>query len=139
MALKVPYEITCACGETFTDDLFEYVFTEYDPEVKDILIQGGFNRVECPACHKQFYGENRFIYRDEANKLWVWVCKRSDQMIDSEEERLAIEEARFIENHSLTDVSLYKKYTVYGIEELLFLLHVQDPEMAALDAPTPPV
>jgi len=136
MALQIPYEITCGCGTIFTENLFEYVFTEYDPEVKALLLQGRFNLVKCPTCHQETYVENRFIYRDETNKLWIWVCKRADRELQTEDAQQAIAEHKFIENHYITDLSTYTKHTVYGIQELLALLFSQDPELASLSAST---
>nr|WP_320009426.1 CpXC domain-containing protein [uncultured Desulfobulbus sp.] len=129
MALQIPYEITCTCGATFTRNLYEYVFTEYDSGIQDILLQGQFNTVECPSCNQHTYVENRFIYRDGANKLWVWVCKQADREVQTTEEQQAIKEQRFIENHYIHDLSSYTKYTVYGIQELLALLGTHDPEL----------
>ena len=79
MALKATYDIRCSCGAAFAGDVYEYVFAEYDPDLKDAILSGGFNRIPCPACGQGLPVENRFLYRDEKNRLWVWVCKKGEE------------------------------------------------------------
>ena len=73
MAYRAEYEILCSCGEEFTAQLWEYIFTEYDPELREALLGGELNSVTCPSCGETFPAENRVLYRDEKNRLWIWV------------------------------------------------------------------
>ena len=50
MALKAAYDIRCSCGAAFTGEVCEYVLVEHDPELKDAILSGEFNRVACPSC-----------------------------------------------------------------------------------------
>ena len=127
MALKATYEIRCSCGATFTDDIFEYVFSEHDPELKDSILSGEFNLVTCPSCDQTIPVENRFLYRDEKNKLWVWVYKREE-----EPQRDALNEELIGKNasmkfHFLDDRESYREFLVFGREGLLELLLKEDP------------
>jgi len=127
MALKVKYEIRCGCNATFIGDIFEYVFSEHDPELKDSILSGDFNLVTCPSCDQTIPVENRFLYRDEKNKLWVWVCKRDEeQQKDALTEEL-IDKNGSMEFHFLDLKEAYKKYLVFGREGLLELLLREDP------------
>ena len=79
MAYRAGYEVLCSCGERFTAQLCEYIFTEYDTELKDALLAGELNLVACPSCKEIFPAENRLLYRDEKNKLWVWMCRKEEE------------------------------------------------------------
>ncbi len=129
MALKATYEIRCSCGTTFTGDIFEYVFSEHDPELKDSILSGDFNLVTCPSCDRRIHVENRFLYRDEKNKLWVWVCKRGEEpQRDALAEEL-IEKNASMKFHFLDDRESYRKFLVFGREGLLELLLKEDPAL----------
>lgn len=129
MALKATYEIRCNCDTTFTGDIFEYVFSEHDPELKDSILSGEFNLVTCPSCDRSIPVENRFLYRDEKNKLWVWVCKREEEpQRDALAEEL-IENKASMEFHFLEDRESYRKFLVFGREGLLELLLREDPPL----------
>lgn len=126
MALKGKYEIRCDCNTTFIGNIFEYVFSEHDPELKDAILSGDFNLVTCPSCGQVIPVENRFLYRDEKNKLWVWVCKRDEeQKKDALTEEL-IDKNGSMEFHFLDAKEAYRKYLVFGREGLLELLLRQD-------------
>jgi len=127
MALKAKYEIRCVCNTTFIGDIIEYVFSEHDPELKDSILSGEFNLVMCPSCDQSIPVENRFLYRDEKNKLWVWVCKREEEpQRDALTEEL-IEKNASMEFHFLGERKSYRKYLVFGREGLLELLLREDP------------
>ncbi|MBK5094689.1 MAG: hypothetical protein JJE32_03320 [Deltaproteobacteria bacterium] len=129
MALKATYEIRCSCNTTFTGDVFEYVFSEHDPELKDSILSGDFNLVTCPSCDRRIPVENRFLYRDEKNKLWVWVCKREEEpQRDAPAEEL-IEKNASMEFHFLEDRESYRKFLVFGRGGLLELLLKEDPAL----------
>lgn len=126
MALKVPYELRCSCGKKFQANIFEYVFTEYDPELKDMILAGEFNSVTCPSCKEILNIENRFLYRDEKNRLWVWVCKKEEELKRKRLLRELIEKNISIEGHFLDDQEEYRKFLVFGREGLIELLLKED-------------
>jgi hypothetical protein len=127
MALKATYKIRCSCGTTFTADICEYVFSEHDPELKDAILSGEFNLITCSSCDQRIHVENRFLYRDEKNKLWVWVCKREEEpQRDALAEEL-IEKNASMEFHFLEERESYRKFLVFGREGLLELLLKEDP------------
>lgn len=129
MALKATYAIRCSCDTTFTGDIFEYVFSEHDPELKDAILSGEFNLVTCPSCDQSIPVENRFLYRDEKNKLWVWVCNREEEpRRDALVEEL-IDKNASMEFHSLEDRESYRNFLVFGREGLLELLLREDPSL----------
>lgn len=126
MALKATYEIKCSCGKTFARDIYEYVFSEYDPELKAAILSGEFNRIPCSSCDRTLPMENRFLYRDEKNKLWVWVCKREEEPKKDELVGELIEKNTFIEGHFLEEKEAYRKFLVFGRDGLIELLLKED-------------
>ena len=129
MALKAAYDIRCSCGATFTGDVYEYVFAEYDPELKDAILSGEFNRVPCPSCGQGLPVENRYLYRDEKNRLWVWVCNKEDEPKREELAKELIEKNARLECHFLDGMESYRKLLVFGREELIGFLLKEDPDL----------
>jgi CpXC protein len=129
MALKAAYDIRCSCGAAFTGDIYEYVFAEHDPELKDAILSGEFNRIPCPLCGQRLPVENRFLYRDEKNRLWVWVCGGEEaHRKDSLAEEL-FEKNLFLDCHFLDGKDDYRKFLVFGRGGLLELLLKEDPDL----------
>ena len=129
MALKTAYDIRCSCGAAFTGDVYEYVFVDHDPELKDAILSGEFNRVSCPSCGGRLSVENRFLYRDEKNRLWVWVCGKEEE---SRKEALTAElneKKTVLDWHFLDDMDDYRKILVFGRGGLLELLLKEDPDL----------
>lgn len=127
MALKATYEIRCSCGTIFPGDVCEYVFAEHDPELKDAILSGEFNCIPCPSCDRRLDVETRFLYRDEKNRLWVWVCKKEEEPQRDAVSGELFEKDASMKFHFLDDRKSYRKFLVFGREELLALLLREDP------------
>ena len=125
MGLTMPYELTCVCGNVFKTKLYEYVFSDDFPEVKEKILNGEFYFVTCPKCEQLLNVENRFLYRDEQNRLWIWVCKPEEKRQKKELKEQLIDGDAFIAIKDGYDVK-YRKYLVFGREELLALLLKED-------------
>jgi len=135
MAYRAGYEILCSCGEKFHADLCEYIFTEYDPELRDALLGGELNMVACPACGEIFPAENRLLYRDEKNKLWVWMCRKEEE---PRREELAVELLEgnlHFKDHFLDNKDHYRKHLVFGRNALIALLLRNDRELRKKEGP----
>jgi hypothetical protein len=129
MALKAAYDIRCSCGAAFAGDVFEYVFVQHDPELKDAILSGEFNRVPCPSCGQRLAVENRFLYRDEKNRLWVWVCRKDEESRKDALIEELIEKNTFMNCQYLDDSEAYRKHLVFGRGSLLELLLKEDPDL----------
>ena len=55
MSILSNCEIKCNCGETFEAEVWKAVNVFDDPDLKDVILSGRFNTVECPHCKKVFY------------------------------------------------------------------------------------
>lgn len=73
MSLQTLKEIKCACGDTFETEIYQSVSVGEDPELKDLILGGEFNMVECPHCHQVIYAENFVLYHDHAQELMAFV------------------------------------------------------------------
>ncbi len=125
--MKAAYEIRCSCGAAFTGDVFEYVLAEHDPELKDAILSGEFNRVFCPSCGHGLPVESRYLYRDEKNRLCVWVCGKEDEPKREELATELIEKSDRVEFHFLDGEDPGRKFLVFGREGLIELLLKEDP------------
>jgi hypothetical protein len=133
MAFKASYEIKCSCGEKFMEELYEYVFAEYDPDLKEALLTGEFNWLTCPLCGERFHVETRFLYRDEKNMLWIWVCRRDEESQREELYEELMEKSTHFEDHHLDDKENYRKFLVFGREALIKLLLTEDKDLKRIE------
>jgi len=129
MALKATYDIRCSCGSAFRGDICEYVFVDHDPELKDAILSGEFNRVPCPSCGERLSVESRFLYRDEKNRLWVWVCGKGEEPARDALIEELFEKNTFMDCHFLEDRESYAKHIVFGRDGLLELLWKEDRDL----------
>ena len=79
MSILSNCEITCSCGETFEAELWKAVNVFDDPDLKEVVLSGRFNTVECPYCKKVFYHEQFFMYQDLKNEFIAYVYPKKDQ------------------------------------------------------------
>jgi len=130
MALKAAYDIRCSCGAAFTGEACEYVLVEHDPELKDAILSGEFNRVSCPSCGHGLIVGNSYLYRDETNKLSVWVCGREDAPKGKVRRKELLEKLRDrLECHFTDGAEPGSELLVFGREALIELLLREDPEL----------
>lgn len=135
MALKAEYDIRCSCGAAFTAEAYEYLLAEHDPGLKDAILSGDFNRVTCPSCGHGLAVGNSYLYRDETNRLSVWVCGRGDLPKGNEgsTELLARLRSR-LECHYTDGAEPGKELVVFDREALIELLLKEDPALRKSEA-----
>lgn len=121
MALINKCDITCSCGERFTAEYVSYVFADIDPELKASILQDHFNCAICPKCETTFFHEHPFIYRDEANKLWIEVGYPQNATKDKE--------IPVIIGHYLEGQDDYQQFKVADRAELICILFDKDSEL----------
>lgn len=125
MGLMMPYELKCSCGKTFEVKRYDYVFVDDFPYVKEKILNGEFFVETCPGCGRILNVENRFLYRDELHKLWVWVCKSEEKRDKKKLKEQLLKGDAPIEAQNVYDV-VYRKNVVFGRDELLALLFRED-------------
>lgn len=113
--------VACACGQTFDADVYGSANVTTQPQLKDEILAGRFNRVACPACGRQFNAEIPFLYHDMGAGLMVWVypASRTDQAAIREKVRRSAE----IVASTLPDLTgTPSRGVVFGLDELIRLL-----------------
>lgn len=135
MAYRAGYEIICSCGGKFNAQLCEYIFTEYDPELRDALLGGELNVVTCPSCGEGFPVENRVLYRDEKNKLWIWMCPKMEEARREELLSEIMENNPYFKDHHLDEKDDYRKHLVFGRNALIALLLKEDRDLKRREGP----
>jgi hypothetical protein len=121
MALINKCDITCRCGERFTAEYVSYVFADIDPELKESILKDHFNCAVCPKCEMTFFHEHPFIYRDEANKLWIEVGYTQNAAKGKD--------IPVIQGHYLEGQDNYEQFKVADRTELIAVLFSEDPEL----------
>ena len=129
MALKKEYEIRCSCKARFTAPVCEYILADHDPELKAAILSGDFNQVVCPSCDRRLRVEIPFLYRDEKNNLFVWVCAREDERKRKKLEKELIEKKSGLECHFVDGAEPGKEMLVFGREAMVLLLLREDQEL----------
>lgn len=121
IALINKCDITCRCGERFTAEYVSYVFADIDPELKKSILKDHFNCAICPNCGMTFFHEHPFIYRDEANKLWIEVGYPPDATKGKD--------IPVIQGYYLEGQDNYEQFKVADRTELIAVLFSEDPEL----------
>ena len=129
MALKTAYAIRCSCKARFTASVCEYFLADHDPELKEAILSGDFNSVACPSCGQTLRVEVPFLYRDEKNRLFVWVCPKKDASKRKKLEKELIEKKSRLECHFVDGAEPGTEMLVFGMEALVFLLLQEDLEL----------
>lgn len=74
MSFLVEKEVVCTlCEFPNQAELWSIVNVKSDPELRDILLGGELNMVECKSCRKIFYAEHFLLYHDPDSELMAFV------------------------------------------------------------------
>jgi hypothetical protein len=76
--------ITCECGQVFEGWIWQSANVTASPELKQQVLDGVMNVVECPACGARFHVEVPFLYHDLDAREYIWVYPRSYEQQSSE-------------------------------------------------------
>lgn len=127
MSILTNCEIKCHCGEKFEADLWKAVNVFDDPDLRELILSGRFNTVQCPKCKHFFYYEHFFIYQDLENELIAYVYPKDNEpmaadlrkkmLADFKEASTGIEGFEEIDFHPV----MY-----FGIEDLIQTLNNED-------------
>ena len=72
MSQKRIHEIACPlCGQEQRVELWDSVVVDADPELREALLGGRLNRVECAGCRKSFRIEKSLIYQDREQDVFI--------------------------------------------------------------------
>lgn len=124
MSILSNCEIKCNCGETFEAELWKAVNVFDDPDLRDVILSGRFNTVQCPKCHQFFYHEHFFMYQDLQNELIAYVYPKENQSMAREFRNKMLSEFKEltdgIEEFNKID---FEPTLYFGIEDLINTLN----------------
>jgi hypothetical protein len=84
MSKPVQRELTCECGRTFSASVYRAVNVTNDPRLRNSILDGSFNVVECPDCHEPLYADIPFLYHDMSAGLAIWVYPENESEREEE-------------------------------------------------------
>ena len=125
MSIFHPYNVRCACGESFTAQLAEAVNAGRMPYLRQSILDGTFHRVSCPACNETMTIEKGFSYTDFRTSTFINVKPRQDRHLWKK----ASEELELNLKDIPSDLSKRKKRNmrgVFGLGELQEKLIAED-------------
>ena len=127
MSILSNCEIKCSCGETFEAEIWKAVNVFDDPDLKEVILSGRFNTVECPKCHKVFYHEHFFIYQDLQNEIIAYIYPQSDKNMATDIRKKMLSEfkelSKSIDGFEKID---FEPILYFGIEDLIDTLKNED-------------
>ena len=72
MSIFRPLALSCpACGASFPFDVVDSVNADRRPDLRQAILDGTFQRQDCPKCGKAFRVEPEMTYLDVGRKQWV--------------------------------------------------------------------
>lgn len=127
MSILSNCEIKCSCGETFEAELWKAVNVFDDPDLKEVILSGRFNTVECPKCHKVFYHEHFFIYQDLENEIIAYIYPQSDKKMAADIRKKMLSDFKTLSKgiEELEKID-FEPLLYFGIEDLINTLKNED-------------
>ena len=127
MSILSNCEITCSCTETFEAEIWKAVNVFDDPDLKELILSGRFNTVQCPKCKKLFYHEHFFIYQDLKNEFIAYVYPKHNQNMAAQFRKKMLEEfkeaSQGIDGFDKID---FLPVLYFGIEDLIETIKNED-------------
>ena len=132
MSYLVQQETLCShCQFPTQAELWSAINVKEDPELRDLLLGGELNLIECEACKEIFYAEHFTLYHDPAYELMVFVYPQSCANERAKwEEKTAVDFGLSQATLPLESQATYEPVTVFGMNELVLL--VEDEEELAI-------
>jgi hypothetical protein len=134
MSILSNCEIKCSCGETFEAEVWKAVNIFDDPDLKEVLLSGRFNTVECPHCKKVFYHEHFFMYQDLQNELIAYVYPKKEQEFATSLRQKMLSDFKSLtkgmEEFSKID---FEPIIYFGIEDLINTIKNEDNSKDEID------
>ncbi|MDR3049923.1 MAG: CpXC domain-containing protein [Elusimicrobiota bacterium] len=126
MSISNTEEIKCSCGETFEAELLSAISVFDNPELKESMLCGEINIVQCPHCEAIFYAERFVLYHDSQDELLAFVYPLKFQ------EQAALYRVQMLQqfNSSLNSLEdkeqvCYEPLLIFGIEDLTSLIKAE--------------
>jgi hypothetical protein len=77
MAKPVRRTFACPSGHEFEANVLRTANVTIEPDLKDLILAGRFNRLGCPSCGQEIDANLPFLYHDMDAGYMVWVYPAS--------------------------------------------------------------
>lgn len=127
MSILSNCEIKCSCGETFEAELWKAVNIFDDPDLRELILSGRFNTVQCPKCKNFFYYEHFFIYQDLENELIAYVYPKDHENMAAQYKKKMMDDFKEASSgiEGFDDIDFHP-VLYFGIEDLMRTLNNED-------------
>jgi hypothetical protein len=120
-------EITCQCGHAFEGWIWQSANVTASPELRQQVLDGTMNVVECPACGARVHVEAPFLYHDVAAREYIWVYPRDHEKQSGEVHRAVEEMWELVKAKVSPDMravfeSEYRVIVLFGMDALVLYL-----------------
>jgi len=119
--------VKCACGHEFEVELLNSISVGENPELKDALLCGEINIVQCPSCKCIFYAEQFILYQEAQRELVAFVYPenfKKSALTLKENMRSTFQQAvGALEKESRVN---YEPILIFGIDLLVDLVKSED-------------
>ena len=127
MSILSTCEIKCSCDEVFESELWKAVSISDDPDLKNLVLSGQFNVVECPKCHKMFYWEHFFVYQDIVNEFVAYVYPKSFEKDAAYYRQKMLSEFKEVAKTMKQEIDIdFEPILFFGIEDLIATINSED-------------
>jgi hypothetical protein len=69
--------VICGCGRAFETEVWIALNVTTDPELRQLLLSGELNKVECPVCGRESRVDHELLYVDMARHLLIAMLPRT--------------------------------------------------------------
>ena len=127
MSILSTCEIKCSCDEVFESELWKAVSISDDPDLKNLVLSGQFNVVECPKCHKMFYWEHFFVYQDIKNEFVAYVYPKAFEKDAAYYRQKMLSEFKEVADTMKQEIDIdFEPILFFGIEDLIATINNED-------------
>ncbi len=125
MSVHSENEVKCPCGREFSTQLWDAINITEDPFLKDVILNGELNVVQCPACGAIFYVEKLVIYHDIEQSLIIYIYpkdweNRSEELKEKAKRDFSMAIDVFSEKERLIH---YRVEVFFGMDRLVEFIH----------------
>ena len=129
MSVITMQEITCPCGEVFEVEIYQSVSVRSNPELKELILAGEFNLVQCPnpQCKKVIFAEKFLLYHDVDQELLAFVYPREMENKLSEIQDSVSQQYKSLREELVGEDRLqYQPFLLFGLDRLCDLIHLEE-------------
>lgn len=121
MSLLIENEIACLyCKYPNQAEVWSIINVKSDPELKDLLLGGELNMVECQSCKKVFFAEKFLIYHDPDREMMAFVYPYDHRKEREKWEKKTQDDFAMTQLEAEPEGKLkYKPVTFFGLDELV--------------------